>query len=100
MKAVAEACALCGRDAKLYKHHLVPRSRKHHETEEYGAMAKLCRDCHRKIHATWDNKTLAREYTEISKLASAPEIQSFLKWIRKQAPCTYFGSRDSNGLDD
>lgn len=100
MQAVAEACALCGRDAKLYKHHLVPRSRKRHETEGYGAIAKLCRDCHRKIHATWDNKTLAREYQHVRKLVAAPEIQSYLKWIRKQSPLTYFGSRDTGGLDD
>ena len=94
-------CPLCERDGcRLYKHHLVPQSRKKHETEEYGAIAKLCRDCHRKIHASWDNKTLAREYQTVDKLKVAPEVESYLKWIRKQNPATYFGSRDAGGKDD
>jgi len=94
-------CALCERDeCRLYRHHLVPQSRKHHEEEDYGTLAKLCRDCHRKIHATWDNKTLARAYETVGKIRSAPEIQSYLKWIKKQSSSRYFGSSDANGRDD
>jgi hypothetical protein len=88
------ACQLCGRDAPTTRHHLVPRSRKKHERETYGALADLCRDCHRKIHATWDNKTVARQYGTIDLLRAAPELQSYLKWIRKKPSSAYFGSRD------
>jgi len=89
-------CELCERDeCRLYRHHLVPQSRKHHEEEEYGTLAKLCRDCHRKIHATWDNKTIARQLPTIDKLRAAPELQSYLAWIRKRPGTTYFGSADT-----
>lgn len=93
-------CELCGRSPiKTYRHHLVPQSRKKH-SDEYGEIGHLCRDCHRKIHATWDNKTIAKEYQTIVKLAAAPELQTFIKWVRKQAPTSYFGSKDADGRDD
>lgn len=93
-------CELCERDeCRLYRHHLVPQSRKNH-SDEYGDIAQLCRDCHRKIHATWDNKTIAEFYQTIGRVRSAPEIQTYLKWIRKQAPTSYFGSKGKGGFDD
>jgi hypothetical protein len=93
-------CELCERDGcGLYRHHLVPQSRKNH-SDEYGDIAQLCRDCHRKIHATWDNKTIAEFYQTVGRVRSAPEIQSYLKWIRKQAPTSYFGSKGKGGFDD
>ena len=91
-------CELCKRPTEITRHHLVPRSRKRREREEFGPVANLCMDCHRKCHATWDNATLAREYNTIEKLASASELQSYIKWIRKQAPTVYFGSKER--LDD
>ena len=86
-------CELCGRNAPTTRHHLVPRSRKKHERENYGTLADLCRDCHRKIHATWDNRTVARQYGTIDLLRAAPELQSYLTWIRKRPASAYFGSR-------
>jgi len=88
-------CELCGREARTTEHHLVPRSRRKHERDEFGPTAELCRDCHRKIHATWDNKTLARDRSTAEKLRAAPELQSYLKWIRKRPASAYFGSRDT-----
>ncbi len=88
-------CQLCSREARTTRHHLVPRSRRKHERESYGSLIDLCRDCHRKIHATWDNKTIARTYATIEKLSAAPELQAYLTWIRKRPGTTYFGSADS-----
>ncbi len=73
---------------------IVPRSRRKHESETYGSLVDLCRDCHRKIHATWDNKTVARQYGTLELLRAATELQSYLKWIRKKPASAYFGSRD------
>lgn len=87
-------CELCKRGAKTTRHHLVPRSRKRREKEGFGPVAELCMDCHRKCHATWDNATLAKEYNTITKIASASELQSYIKWIRKQSPTAYFGSKE------
>jgi hypothetical protein len=87
-------CQLCNREIVTTKHHLIPRSRKRREREAFGPTANLCADCHRKCHATWDNATLARDYNTIQKIKVAPELQSYIKWIRKQAPTVYFGSKE------
>lgn len=89
-------CELCGRSIQITKHHLVPRARKRREKELFGPTADLCADCHRKCHATWDNATLAKEYNTISRLREAPELQSYIKWIRKQPSTVYFGSKERN----
>jgi hypothetical protein len=85
-------CVLCLRDTKTTRHHLIPASRKRHEGD--SPKIPLCPTCHRKIHATFDNKQLAREYSTIEKIREAPEIQKYLKWIQKQPVTTYFGSAD------
>jgi hypothetical protein len=46
------------------------------------------------IHATFDNKRLAREYPDVASLRGAPELQRYLRWIRKRPAVTYYGSRN------
>ena len=87
-------CALCGRGAATTRHHLVPRSRRRNERDRFGPRTGLCRDCHRMVHATFDNKRLAREYPTLDALRRAPELQAFLRWIRKRPADTYYGGRD------
>ncbi len=87
-------CELCGRPAATTRHHLVPRSRRKKERAAFGSAADLCRDCHRMVHATFENKQLAREYPDIVSLRGAPELQRYLKWIRKRPAATYYGSRN------
>jgi hypothetical protein len=38
------------------------------------------------VHATYTNQTLAARYPTIAQLRQAPELASFLRWVRKQAP--------------
>ena len=45
------------------------------------------------IHTTYDNKRLARELDSIEKLKEAPELQKYLKWIRKQKSGRTFKTR-------
>ena len=78
-------CALCDRPfprARLTKHHCLPRER--------GGMPEhvelLCPQCHGMVHATYTNRTLAEQYPTIDQLRQAPELVSFLKWVRKQPP--------------
>lgn len=87
-------CALCGRRSKTTEHHLVPRSRKKRHRDLFGPTADLCRDCHRMLHATYDNAKLAREFRTIELLREAPELQAYLAWIRKRPGTVYFGSRE------
>ncbi len=78
-------CSLCGRlfeARQLTRHHCLPR-------EEGGGpddIAWLCRQCHGMVHATYTNTTLAVLYPTIAALRRAPELQAFIRWVRKQPP--------------
>ena len=76
-------CNLCDRPfqrAQLTKHHCLPRA-KGGTIED---VELLCPQCHGMIHATFSNATLAVMYPTIAKLREAPELESFLRWVKKQ----------------
>lgn len=76
-------CALCGRlfdPKRLTRHHCVPK-------EKGGSVEDielLCGQCHSMVHCTYTNGTLAQQYPAIAELRQAPELQPFLRWVRKQ----------------
>ena len=78
-------CNLCERQVPrglITLHHLKPK-----QTGGTAAhRTPLCRPCHKQLHAVYSNKTLARSLDSIERLKSAPELQPFLCWIRKQKP--------------
>jgi 5-methylcytosine-specific restriction protein A len=65
---------------EMSDHHLVPRSRGGRDTET------ICTDCHRQIHALWDNKVLEHELNTVEDILSQQAFQRFLRWIKKQPP--------------
>ena len=78
-------CNLCERPferPRLTKHHCKPRSK--------GGTAAdvelLCPQCHGMVHATYTNATLAALYPTLPRLREAPELEPFLRWVRKQPP--------------
>lgn len=76
-------CGLCEREftrAALTRHHCLPRSRG--GTQEDVEL--LCGQCHGMVHATFTNPTLEALYPTLRKLAEAPELEGFLRWVRKQ----------------
>jgi 5-methylcytosine-specific restriction protein A len=78
-------CSLCGRGfgrRQLTKHHCLPRERG--GTQEDVEL--LCPQCHGMVHATYTNRTLAALYPTIRELRRAPELEGFLRWVRKQPP--------------
>jgi hypothetical protein len=83
MKSELRPCELCRREfarRDLTKHHCLPR-------EEGGTcehIALICRQCHGMVHATYTNETLAALYPTIGELSEAPELEGYLKWVRKQ----------------
>ena len=88
-------CALCERHVPRHlitQHHLTPKQK--------GGKAEhrtpLCKPCHKQLHATWSNAELARLYDRIDLLREAPQLQPFLKWIRKQKPDRNFRTIMSN----
>ncbi len=78
-------CDLCERfvPRKLITlHHLKPKSRG--GTAEHRV--PLCKPCHKQIHVTFDNRTLENELSQLEQLRSHPQLERFLKWVRKLAP--------------
>ena len=94
--SVAEApCALCGRvvpRALITLHHLLPKE----EGGEAEHRLPFCKPCHKQVHAMFSNKQLAASYNSIEKLQAAPELATFLAWIRKQRPDRNFRAIASN----
>jgi len=89
-------CSLCERDVPRHLitlHHLKPKEkggRPEHRTP-------LCRPCHKQLHALFSNAKLAKSFDRIELLKTAPELQTFLGWIRKQKPDRNFRTVPANG---
>ena len=78
-------CILCERSfsrQNLTKHHCLPRQKGGDQDD----VALLCGQCHSMVHATYTNATLAALYPTGAKLRDAPELEPYLKWVRKQPP--------------
>lgn len=76
-----ELCPLCNRplgDVRIEQHHLVPVSQGGKQTEAIHSV------CHRKIHATFLEKELARDYYTWEALRSHPDIAKFIKWVSRK----------------
>jgi hypothetical protein len=90
-----ETCSLCEREVPremITLHHLKPREkggRAEHRTP-------LCRPCHKQLHAVFSNKALAKSLDRIDLLKASPELQPFLRWIRRQKPDRNFRTIMSN----
>jgi hypothetical protein len=86
-----EHCPLCGRvlprDATVDEHHLVPKSQGGREA------FRIHRICHRKIHATFTEAQLARDFNTWQALRAHEAIQSFIKWVAGKDPSYYDNSR-------
>jgi hypothetical protein len=80
-------CPLCGRPlmpgASVDEHHLLPRSQ--------GGVAKekVHRICHRKIHATFSEKELARHFHTWEALRADPAMADFIRWVANKPPEFY-----------
>lgn len=73
-------CALCGRSVgRTSRHHIIPRS-------EGGTLTvDLCAPCHKTLHSFFTNRTLAAEFSTLDAIRRDPDIQSYLRWVRRQA---------------
>ena len=92
-------CALCHREVParlITMHHLHPKSR--------GGKAEqrvpLCKPCHKQLHAMFSNVELEKVYPTLEALRKAPQLQPFLKWIRKQKPDRNFRTVQSKHHPD
>jgi hypothetical protein len=83
MDAEPIECRLCNRlfpRKSLTEHHCRPKEMGGTRTD----IEMLCGQCHGMVHATYTNETLAALYPTLGRLRLAPELQPYLKWVRKQ----------------
>ena len=87
-------CELCGRTVPKHlitQHHLTPRGRGGKADDR----VPLCSPCHKQIHAVFDNRHLEANFGDIDSLRRDPELQRFVKWIRRQSPTANVTTRQS-----
>ncbi|MCD5325007.1 MULTISPECIES: HNH endonuclease [Pontibacillus] len=88
-----ETCELCGRSPlETTEHHLVPRQFGGAE----GPTADLCKACHKQIHALFTNAELAGFYNTLERLRDHPDMEKYLKWVKKQDPQKKITIKKSN----
>ena len=74
-------CGLCEREVQATsRHHLVPRE----EGGKHGPVVDLCQPCHSSVHRFLSNRELARHYPTVETLRAAEELQTYLRWVKKQ----------------
>ena len=79
--SAAPRCGLCEREVQATsRHHLVPRE----EGGKHGPTVDLCQPCHSSVHRFLSNRTLARDYATVEALRGAEELQTYLRWVKKQ----------------
>lgn len=64
--------------AAVDRHHWVPR--KYKGTK----WSWLHRICHKKLHSLYDEATLAKHLNTPDAILQQEEMQSFVKWVRRQ----------------
>ena len=80
-----ERCELCDRlvpRSLITLHHLIPKQKGGRPEHR----RKLCKPCHKQLHATFGNADLAKRYATLEQLRAADPLRDFLAWIRKQKP--------------
>jgi hypothetical protein len=80
-----DRCQLCDRPfgKDVQQHHLIPKSQGGRETISLHPI------CHRKVHALFNEKELARRFSTIEALLQNEDIQSFVHWV-KNKPADFY----------
>ena len=84
-------CALCGRQAPLTFHHLIPRKmhrrprfRRRYDRQTLAAGIELCRLCHRGVHRLYDEMTLAERLNTLERLQADEAVARHVAWVQRQ----------------
>ena len=79
-------CPVCGREMldgpSVDRHHWVPKSEGGRASEFLHVV------CHRMIHRVFDERELAADYADPEAVRAHPEIERFVKWVRRK-PADY-----------
>ncbi|HEY5801166.1 MAG TPA: HNH endonuclease signature motif containing protein [Burkholderiaceae bacterium] len=93
MPAPSDPCPLCGRPlgaSNIDRHHLIPR------TFKGKLQYPIHKICHRKIHSTFTERELLREFHTWEALRGHAEIQTFIDWVARKEPGFYTRTYSSN----
>lgn len=85
-------CPLCKRpmpEGTYNAHHLIPATFKGTETVD------LHKICHDKLHHTFSEREMLNFYHTIDRILAHPEIDKFVKWVKKQPPTFYVKHKDT-----
>jgi hypothetical protein len=78
-KETIEICILCEREVPfLTDHHIVPKSRGGKD------LVAICRDCHRQLHALFENKVLESDLNTVEAIIANDSFVKYLKWVDKR----------------
>ena len=79
------------------EHHLIPKTHGNRNKQAYdkGNLVLIHKVCHSKIHHTFSEYDLTRYYHTIERLVEHPEMQKFIKWVRKKEPEFMDGHKDT-----
>ena len=85
-KEIVGKCPICNRDmikgASIDEHHFIPKSRGGRAEDK----VMLHKVCHQKLHNTFTNKELEREFNTPEKCLEHDDIKKFVKWLKKKDP--------------
>ena len=73
-------CQMCNAEARLTRHHLVPRCK---DKEKIGKTVDLCTNCHTFLHAVFSENYLKEHLNSLEKIMLHEQCQTYLKWRRK-----------------
>lgn len=86
-------CPLCNRKGcEMSDHHLVPKGRGGAKQEQ----VLICNDCHRTIHAFFDNKVLEQSLNSVEALQANAKFDAHLHWLKKRPVGTRFRTKTAN----
>ena len=72
-------CVLCEREVpELTDHHVVPKSRGGKE------LVSICKDCHRQLHALYDNKMLEEVLNTVEAILAEEKFKKYAKWVKRR----------------
>ena len=84
-------CPCCSRTVPLTFHHLVPkkvhrrnRYKKQYSKNDLNRGIYLCRRCHKGIHRTFDEPTLAEKFNSLETILSNERLAKHFRWVAKR----------------
>jgi len=90
-----EHCQLCNQVRDLTFHHLIPRKlhrrsrfQKRFSHDELNTGIRICKLCHRGLHRTYDEMTLATKFSSVEAIRADDALLRHIYWSSRQKVTT------------